>query len=154
MCRRALVFLLTFLFAACGIDRQLFQPVDLAAREIIVALGAEAPPARLRELRVALGAAVNAVEPLANSSAERALAADFKSAGAALDDLLAVVELRETTGNELLPVSNPLAARVWKAYDLPVNTNEPPSIYASEAAREIQTVVRTKLAAASDTLNR
>jgi hypothetical protein len=153
MRRRVPFAFFLLLLTACGIDPQKFQSVDLAGREIIVALNTDTSPGRLRELRAAFGSALQAVEPLASSNAERTLTADFRSAGAALDDLLAVLDLRITTGTELLPVSNPLAERVWKAYDLPINTNEPPSIYASEAVREIQAGVRAKLAAASDTLN-
>lgn len=152
MLARILLVAAAVTVAACGITREDFHSLDLAGREIVIALGSNPSPARLTELRGRFTTALDAAAPLANSGAERDLIADYRAAQAALDDLLAIVALRERVGGELLPVSEPLAERAWKTYDLPINTNEPPSIYATEAVREIQSALRTRLTGASDRL--
>ena len=53
-----------------------------------------------------------------------------------------------------LPLSDALPERLRLRYDLPVNSNEPRSIYASEALRALRDDITHRLGAASDLVNR
>ena len=67
----------------------------------------------------------------------------------ALTDLELVWEEQDKRDVEMLPIREALPARLAREYDLPVNTNEPPSIYTEEARRTIWETARRHLGAAS-----
>jgi hypothetical protein len=52
----------------------------------------------------------------------------------------------------MLPIREELPARIAREYELGINTNEPPSIYADEALQAIWKAARGHLRAASQSL--
>ena len=79
------------------------------------------------------------------SSTDRARLDRYGEIDKALQDIVAVWEFKQTRQQELVPLSLPLAERLAKEYQLPVNTNEPPSIYASEAMQTIWDATKQKM---------
>lgn len=58
--------------------------------------------------------------------------AEYEAALKNLTDLQLVWEEKDARG-EMLPIREEIPARIAREYELGVNTNEPPSIYADEA---------------------
>ena len=54
----------------------------------------------------------------------------------------------------LIPVSGSVGGALTERYELPVNTNEPPSVYANEALAALRDDIRQRLAAAGEALAR
>lgn len=143
------------LCAACGLDATRFRELDIAARQLYLALGKPAlTPSDLEQARAPFRTALQARASDIASRQERELLEVYRAADTAAADLAALFERRGSPDNVLLPVSDPLIERIWKTYDLPVNTNEPPSIYFAEAGRAIVDVARQRLNEATDHLNR
>lgn len=147
------IFLLA-LASACGrIDRQAFQELDKAGRAVAVALEGRTALPRYRQLMAVYSAELIAARRKIRSSGDRALLTEYEAAGSTMQDLLAVWERRDEHDTELLPIAEELPARLKVEYDLPVNTNAPPSIYASEAMRAMADSARARLQQASERLN-
>jgi hypothetical protein len=125
------------LAASCArVDRQLFSGLDRTGGVIL----SEVPRvslARYRELFNAYTTELTAAHARAQTGSERSALEPYDAAAAGLKDVLAVWDAKETSRSDMLPLADEMAARVAKTYSLPVNTNEPPSIYASEAMQLI-----------------
>jgi hypothetical protein len=128
-----------------GINREAFEGVNQAGREIELAIGAKADLSRYQQVLAEFTAQLATARQQAQSEADRALIAEYEDVQRQLDDMRLVWEAREARHAELLPVADPVAGRVQKQYGLPVNTNEPASIYASEALQLIWKDTKKKL---------
>jgi len=84
---------------------------------------------------------------------EQAVLKEYDAALKGLTDIQLVWEAKETRGSDMLPIREELPARIAREYDLGVNTNEPPSIYADEALQAIWKAARGHLRAASQSLD-
>ena len=90
-----------------------------------------------RELLSAYTAELAGLRTRATNTRERAVLAEYEAALKGLTDIQLVWEEKDTRGSDMLPISEELPARIAREYDLGVNTNEPPSIYADEALAAI-----------------
>src|SRR5262249_27628208 len=87
--------------------------------------------------------------PRVTNSRGRAALAEYQAALKSLNDLELVWEAKDTQAREMLPIREEPTGRIAREYDLPVNTNEPPSIYADEAMGMIWQAALKHLRAAS-----
>jgi hypothetical protein len=151
----AILALCLALCSGCAqMDKRAFSGVDQAGRAIVAAFDGKIPLPRYRELVAAFSAEVVHARAQTRSSSERTLLDEYDAAEAGLNDLLAVWQRREEHNEELLPIAEALPARLAEQYQLPVNTNEPPSIYATEAIHAIWDATRATLSHATRALNR
>lgn len=148
------VFLLIFAIGCRDVDRRAFQSVERASTTVQTALDNKATLAQFRPLLAAYSAEVSAAESRASTPGERRLLAEYQAALKALTDVQLVWEEKEARGVQLLPIREALPARLKREYDLPVNTNEPPSIYADEAMTAAWDAARQHMRAASAALAR
>jgi hypothetical protein len=105
-----------------------------------------------RELLAAYATEVSGVGTRATNSHERAVLAEYEAALKGLTDLRLVWEAKDARGSDMLPIREELVARIAREYDLGVNTNEPPSIYADEAMAAIWSAARGHLTDATKLL--
>ena len=77
--------------------------------------------------------------------------AEYEAALKNLTDLQLVWEEKDARG-EMLPIREEVPARIAREYELGVNTNEPPSIYADEAMSTIWKAARGHLTNATKLL--
>ena len=151
--RSLLVALCLAVATACGgVDRQTFSELDRTGRALIVAFEGKPNLPAFRTLHQQFSSALGATKPRAQSSRDRTLIRDYEAVDALLREMLILWTGRDEHEAELLPVADALPGRLRTRYDLPVNTNEPTSIYASEALRALRDDVTTRLSAASDQL--
>jgi hypothetical protein len=150
-------FLCFFLIAAnlaCGgVERQRFVRLDEAGRAIEQGISQKADLARFRQLLDAFATELAAAGPRVSTVREGALLSRYQEAYTGLTDMRLVWEARQARGSDMLPIREDLPARIAREYELGVNTNEPPSIYANEALEAIWARTREKLATASRSLN-
>ena len=147
--RLSLCFLLLVAAAACrGLDSQHFRGLDAAGRAIGSAVAAKSDLAQYRQLLAAFSSELSGAKTRATTAEEKAVLAQYESAHTALTDILLVWEAKEASGSDMLPIREALAERIAREYDLGINTNEPPSIYASEAMQTIWAAARTRLESA------
>jgi hypothetical protein len=143
------VLLMAALASGCTrVDRQLFTGLDRTSQAIL----AEVPKVgleRYRELTTSYTNELTAAHARAQTSAERAALEPYDSAQTGLKDILAVWSAKDTTQSDMLPVRDEMAGRIAKTYGLPVNTNEPPSIYAGEAMQIIWDSTKARLTQAT-----
>jgi len=153
--KRALLclFLVAATWSCRGVERQHFQRLDEAGQAIEASIRERVDLPRYRPLLETFSAALSDTRIHVQTSRERALLAQYEAAYLGLNDMLLVWEAREARGSEMLPIREELPARIAREYELGVNTNEPPSIYASEALQTISTASRDKLAAAHRSLD-
>ncbi|MDR1990924.1 MAG: hypothetical protein LBQ09_11930 [Acidobacteriaceae bacterium] len=130
---------------ACGGSLHLFDAVDHAAKTLEAAMNQKPDLPRYRELYTAFAGELDKATPAAHSSRERDALTQYERARAGLRDILFIWEEQTSRKAELLPIDNALFGRVQKEYDIPVNTNEPPSIYGSEAIRMIWESTKQRL---------
>jgi hypothetical protein len=143
------------LVSACvRIDKRAFADLDRAGTAKVTALDRKVALPEYRALVHVFSTEVGHARTRSRSSNERALIDDYEAARANLEDMLAVWELKDEHDAERLPIADVLPGRLARQYSLPINTNEPPSIYASEALGAIWEATRAKLNRASQTLNR
>jgi hypothetical protein len=145
-------FCLTLTIACTHLDRQRFTTLDHAGNDLIVAMNRSVTLTEFRTLVGTFDSALTDTKAHVSTSSERALVVEYEGAGQGLQDMLTVWHHRNEEQQELMPVTDPLAARLAKTYDLPVNTNEPTSIYASEALRALRDATKEKLEAAHTAL--
>lgn len=147
--RRAFVWLwLLLATASCAsADPRAFDDVKQAARQVTAVVTARGSLAQFAGAVARFSTAIDQLKAKPLSSKERSLAAEYEGVRQSLDDIRLVWEEKEKRQQELLPIAEPLPARLQKTYDLPINSNEPPSIYASEARQMIWDGARTKLEA-------
>lgn len=144
---RGLLYAIVFaLMCACtAAHRERFPDLERASRDIVAVLSSNGSLDRYRAAAAQFSAALSSAS--ASSAEGRRRLDEYREANKGLQDILAVWETKNARQQELLPLSSPLASRLAKEWDLPVNTNEPPSIYASEAMQTIWTATRTKIEA-------
>ena len=150
MNRRLLCAFLLISTSACGTaDRQVFDGVERASKAIQTAMAGKAARLQYRQVRGAYVQELSIVEPRVTSARGHQALAEYQAALKGLTDLDEVWEAKDTSGSELLPIRDELAGRVAREYSLPVNTNEPPSIYADEAMQASWQAAQQHLRAAS-----
>ncbi len=151
--RCLLVVMCLAVATACGgVDRQTFSELDRAGRALVVAFESKPNLSAFRALHQKFAAALGTAKPRAQSSGDRTQLSDYEAVDALLREMLVLWAGRDEHDAELLPVADELPGRLLKRYDLPVNTNEPTSIYASEALRALRDDVTKRLATASGRL--
>ena len=148
------VFLLGLAGACQGLDREHFERLETAGQDIEAAIDAKAALPRYRELLDRFSAELASAQGRVQTSRDRKVLSQYEAAYRGLTDIRLVWEAKEARGSDMLPIREDLPARVAREYDLGINTNEPPSIYAGEALQTIWTTTRSKLAEASRMLNR
>ena len=152
MNRRILcLFVLISLSACWTADRRAFRDVERASTALQTAIDGKAGLPRYRELLNAYATALSTVRPRVTRSEDRAVLAEYEPALKNLTDLQLVWAEKEARG-EMLPIREEGPARIAREYELPVNTNEPPSIYADEAMAAIWRAAQKHLRAASQAL--
>jgi hypothetical protein len=143
------VFLLFCVAACTELDRRTFLGVERASKAIHTALDGKATLAQYRELLNTYSTELSGIRSRAANSTEQTVLSEYEAALKGLTDLQLVWEAKETRGSDMLPIREELPARIAREYDLGVNTNEPPSIYADEALQAIWQRARGHLAKAT-----
>lgn len=146
------VFLLIWAGACQRLDRRAFDGVEKASRALQTAVDGQPSLPVYRQLLATYTAELATARGRVTNAPERAVLADYEAALKALSDLRLIWEDKEGRGSEMLPIRDELAARIAREYELGVNTNEPPSIYATEAMRAAWDAARAHLRAARATL--
>jgi hypothetical protein len=146
------VFLLISAFGCRGLSRTTFQPVETASRAIEADLDRKPEPkaelTHYSELLNACAGALDGARERVRTPREQAVLGEYEAALKALTDIGLIWEERRRRGTELLPLREEAVGRLVREYDLPVNTNEPPSIYATEAVAAARDAARAHLRAA------
>lgn len=124
--------------------RERFPALETAGQNVQQVLSSNGSLDRYRTAAVTFSAAVASASAATSDGRDRL--ERYRVVDKGLQDLLAVWEMKSTQQQELLPLSSPLPGRLAKEYQLPVNTNEPPSIYASEAMQAIWERTKATLA--------
>jgi hypothetical protein len=146
------VSLLIWAVACSGVDRRSFQGVERASQAIQTAIDGKATLPQYRQLYATFSSELSTVKAHASNARERAVVAEYEAAMKALTDLQLVWEDKDARGSDMLPIREELPARIAREYNLGVNTNEPPSIYAGEALQAIWQRARGHLANATKLL--
>jgi hypothetical protein len=146
------VFLLIWVIACTGLDRRTFLGVERASKAVQAALDGKPTLPQYRALLRAYSTELSGIRARVTTSREQAVLAEYDAALKSLTDIQLVWEEKETRGSDMLPIREELPARIAREYDLGVNTNEPPSIYANEALVAISEAARGHLRAASRAL--
>jgi hypothetical protein len=131
------------------VDRRTFQGIERASQAIQTAIDGKATLPQYRQLCTTFSTELSAVKAQVSNTRERAVVAEYEAAMKRLTDLQLVWEDKEARGSDMLPIREELPARIAREYELGVNTNEPPSIYANEAQQAIWQAARQHLRAAS-----
>jgi hypothetical protein len=139
------VFLLIWAGACQRLDRRTFNGLEKASRALQTAVDGQTSLPTYRQLLSTYASELAAVRGRVTNGPERAVLAEYEAALKGLNDLQLVWEDKEVRGSEMLPVRDELPARIAREYELGVNTNEPPSIYATEASHRIWEVARSHL---------
>jgi len=142
------VFLLISAAACRGADRRTFSGLEQASRALQPALAGNTTVATYRDLLNSYATELSAVRGHVTNSRERAILAEYDAAMKPLTDMRLVWESKEA-GSEMLRVADEVPARIAREYELGINTNDPPSIYATEALHAIATSARQHLEKAS-----
>jgi hypothetical protein len=143
------VFLLIWVIACTGLDRRTFLRVERASKAIQAALDGKTTLPQYRQLLSTYSTELSGIRARVTTSRDQAVLAEYDAALKGLTDIQLVWEEKETRGSDMLPIREELPARVAREYDLGVNTNEPPSIYADEALQAIRQAARKHLANAT-----
>ena len=156
MSPRVLVALLALscLSACARVNPQRFQPLVESGRAIASALTTGPSLPAFRPLRQQFSTALTTVKPTLQSAAERTIFGEYEVINQRLEDMLTVWTGLMERDEAMLPVGQPLGQGLKERYDLPVNTNEPPSVYANEALVAIRDDITQRLTAAASALER
>jgi len=146
------VFLLIWAGACQRLDRRAFDGVEKASRALQTAVDSQTSLPTYRQLLSTYVTELAAVRGRVSNAPERAVLAEYEAALKGLSDLQLVWEDKEARGSEMLPIRDELPARIAREYELGVNTNEPPSIYATEALHRVWETARVHLRAAHTAL--
>ena len=119
--------------ACAHFNPALFTPLDRAGREIAGVMKDRPSLPKFKPLRQSFSTALNDVRPRVESARERTLFGDYEVIDQRLGEMLAVWEGLEEREESMIPVTGALGTQLKTRYELPVNTNQPPSIYANEA---------------------
>ena len=146
MPRFALLASLFMTALACrSVDQRTFAGVDAAARALQTAMDGTRRLSVYQGLLSTYAKELSAARQSVTTSDERRVLAEYDAALTRLTDLRLVWEEREARRSDMLPISEELGGRIAREYQLGVNTNEPPSIYASEALQLIWEQARSHL---------
>jgi hypothetical protein len=143
------VFLLISATACHSLDRSAFAGVEHASNAIQAAIDGKATLSAYRELLVTYAAELLRARERVTTQRDRAVWSEYEAALKGLTDVRLIWEEKEARGSELLPIRDEVPGRIAREYDLGINTNEPPSIYAGEAMETIWKAARAHLLAAS-----
>jgi hypothetical protein len=143
------VFLLISAIGCGGLDRRAFEKVERTSKAVQAAIEGKTTLPKYRELLGAYSAELAAVRQRVTTARGHAALAEYEAALKGLTDIRLVWEDKDARGSDMLPIREELPARIAREYDLGVNTNEPPSIYADEALEAIWKATRAHLVAAS-----
>jgi hypothetical protein len=129
------------------LDRRQFEGVRRAGEAIRDSIAKRTPLPRYAELLAQYSSELSVLSARSMTSEERAIAERYRTIHDQLQDLRLVWEARSSQAAETdrLPLSEPLPARLAKQYSLPINTNDPPSIYATEALEAIWSAAKAAL---------
>lgn len=129
------------------LDQRQFDGVRRAGDAIRDSITKKAQLPRYTELLAHYSAELSTLSARPLTSEEQAIVERYRAIHDQLQDLRLVWEARTSQAAETdrLPLSEPLPARLAKQYSLPINTNEPPSIYATEALEAIWTAAKAAL---------
>jgi hypothetical protein len=136
-------FVLATLCACTSTHRERFPTLESASRHVVSVLSSDATLDRYRSAAASFATELEHAAPTTATGRERL--DRYRDVNKGLQDILAVWEAKSSGQQELLPLSSPLAGRLAKEWELPVNTNEPPSIYASEAMQTIWRATKKKI---------
>jgi hypothetical protein len=142
---RAGLSLLLLATTACAGSVHVFDPVDRAGRTLETAMTQKADLPQYRTLYSSFAEELDKAKANAHSDRELEVLKQYEDVRAGLRDILFIWEEKTSRNAELLPIGNALFGRVQKEYGIPVNTNEPPSIYGSEAIQIIWDATKKKL---------
>ena len=143
------VFLLIYVTACTGLDKRTFLGAERASKALQAALDGKATLAQYRELLSSYSTELTGIRARVATPRDEAVLKEYVAALKGLTDLRLVWEAKETRGSDMLPIREALAARIAREYDLGINTNEPPSIYADEALQATRQAARKHLANAT-----
>ena len=146
------VFLLIWASACTGRDRRTFPGVERASKAIQAALDSKPTLPQFRELLSVYSTELNGIRARVASPRDQTVLKEYDAALKGLTDMQLVWEAKEARGSDMLPIREELPARIAREYELGINTNEPPSIYADEALQAIWKAARGHLRAASQSL--
>jgi len=146
------VFLLIWASACTGRDRRTFPGVERASKAIQAALDSKPSLPQFRELLSVYSMELTGIRARVANAREEAVLKEYDAALKGLTDMQLVWEAKESRGSDMLPIREELPARIAREYELGINTNEPPSIYADEALQAIWKAARGHLRAASQSL--
>jgi hypothetical protein len=146
------VFLLIWASACTGRDRRMFLGVERASKAIQTTLDSKPILPKLREVLSVYSTELAGIRARVASPRDRAVLKEYDAALKGLADMQLVWEAKEVRGSDMLPIREELPARIAREYELGINTNEPPSIYADEALQAIWKAARGHLRAASQSL--
>ena len=150
--RKAVAAAIVASVAAAGctrIDRRIFEGLVRQSKSIEDQVPAKVDLARYRDLVNGMSDELAGATARAHTRGERAVLAEYDTALTGLKDILAVWEAKDRSRSDLLPIRDAMPARIAREYNLAVNTNEPPSIYASEAMQAIWATTKPRLEAAA-----
>ena len=139
------VFLLIWASACTGRDRRTFLGVERASKEIQAALDSKPTLPHFRELLGVYSTELNGIRARVASAPDQAVLKEYDAALKGLTDMQLVWEAKEARGSDMLPIREELPARIAREYQLGINTNEPPSIYADEALQAARQAARQHL---------
>lgn len=156
MLRRLLAALvLAPLVTACAsVNPQTFAPVIQSGQALVDALRDRPSLPAFRPLRQNYSSALATVRLTLQSSAERTIFGDYEVVDARLEEMLAVWTGLVDRDETMLPLAQPIGETLKARYALPVNTNEPPSVYASEALAALRDDITQRLTTAGEALRR
>jgi len=143
------VFLLIWASACTGRDRRTFPGVERASKAIQAALDSKPTLPQFRERLSVYSTELNDIHARVASSRDQPVLKEYDAALKELTDMQLVWEAKESRGSDMLPIREELPARIAREYQLGINTNEPPSIYADEAMQAARQAARQHLANAT-----
>jgi len=143
------VFLLIWASACTGRDRRTFLGVEQASKTIQAALDSKPTLPQFRELLSVYSTGLNGIHARVASPRDQPVLKEYDAALKELTDMQLVWEAKEARGSDMLPIREELPARIAREYQLGINTNEPPSIYADEAMQAARQAARQHLANAT-----
>jgi hypothetical protein len=123
--------------------------VERASKVIQTSLDGKATLAQYREQLSTYSTELTGIRARVADARDQAVLKEYDAALKGLTDLQLVWEAKETRGSDMLPIREEFPARIAREYDLGINTNEPPSIYADEALQATRQAARKHLANAT-----
>ena len=143
------VFLLISATGCARLDRRDFQGIERASTALQAAVDGKTTLPAFRERLAAYSTELSGVHQRVTAGPGRQVLSEYEAALKGLTDMRLIWEAKDARGSDMLPIREELPARIAREYDLGINTNDPPSIYANEALQTIWEAARGHLRAAS-----